>query len=97
MSTESGRYIPGRRKMNKEGYKKILDRIKGETNREKQVSQLTRIVPKIFTESEINDYESLVLSQEVVNIERLIGLTAGEYRKIDRAVFEMFERLMERR
>ena len=96
MSTEPGRYIPGRRKMNKEGYKNILARIKGETNREKQVSQLTRIVPKIFTESEINDYESLALSQEVVNIERLIGITAAERQKIDQAVFEMFERLMER-
>lgn len=85
--------------MNKEGYKKILARIKGETDREKQVSQLTRIVPKIFTESEINDYESLVLWQEVVNIERLIldGITADERQKIDRAVFEMFELLMERR
>jgi hypothetical protein len=57
---------------------------------------LTRIVPKIFTESEINDYESLILSQEVVNIENLIGITAAEQQKIDRAIFEMFERLMER-
>lgn len=83
--------------MKKEGYKKILDRIKGETDRVKQVSQLTRIVPKIFMESEINDYESLALSQEVVNIENLIGITADERQKIDQAVFEMFERLIERR
>lgn len=82
--------------MNKEGYEKILRRIKGEPDREKQVRQLTRIVPRIFAESEINDHESLILSEEVVNIENLIGITADERQKIDKAVFEMFERLMER-
>ena len=96
MSTEPGRYIPGRRKMNKEGYKKILARIKGETNREKQVSQLTRIIPKILAETDLNDYEAMLLTQEAANIENLIGITAGERQKIDRAIFEMFERLMER-
>jgi hypothetical protein len=83
--------------MNKEWYKKVLDRIKGEPDREKQIRQLIRIVPKIHTEAELNGNEALALLRETQNIERLIGITSYEQQKINQAVFEMFERLMERR
>lgn len=83
--------------MNREEYKNILGRIKGDPDREKQVSQLTRIIPKILMEKDLSDYEAMLLSQEAVDIEHLIGITADEQQKIDRAIFEMFERLLERR
>lgn len=83
--------------MNREEYKKILARIKGDPDRKKQVSQLTRVIPKILAETDLNDYEAMLLLQEAANIENLIGITAAERQKIDRAIFEMFERLMERR
>lgn len=83
--------------MNREEYKKTLARIKGDPDREKQVSQLTRIIPRILMETDLSDYEAMLLSWEAADIEKLIDITADEHRKIDRAVFEMFERLMERR
>lgn len=83
--------------MNREEYKKILARIKGDSDREKQVSQLTRIIPNILMETDLSDYEAMRLSQEAADIENIIGITAAEQQKIDRAIFEMFERLIERR
>lgn len=83
--------------MNREWYKKTLGRIKGETDRVKQVGQLTRIIPKILMETDLSDYEAMCLSQEAADIENIIGITAAEQQKIDRAIFEMFERLLERR
>ena len=50
----------------------------------------------VLAETDLNDYEAMLLTQEAANIENLIGITAGERQKIDRAIFEMFERLMER-
>lgn len=83
--------------MNREEYKNILGRIKGVPDRKKQVSQLTRVIPKILMETDLSDYEAMLLSQEAADIENLIGITADEQKKIDQAIFKMFERLLERR
>lgn len=75
--------------MKKTEYKMIIENIRNCHDRDKVLSKLTRVVPKICTDFEITDGDALDFLKRISEIERKFEMTFEEQEQIDRACMAM--------